>query len=87
VAVNVMDVSVGYELSDDGVNWPGSTTAPAFFTTGVSRQTEGTTIGAFEDIATALTKKYVRFVLWVHNTAGNSGLATCLASLRIERRS
>ena len=35
VAADVMDVSVGYELSDDGVNWPTSTTQPTFFTTSV----------------------------------------------------
>lgn len=87
VANGVMDVSVGYQVSDDGVNWPTSTTAPTLFTANVNRQQEGTAIGNFEDISGNLSKKYVRFVLVVKNTAGNSGLATCLAALRIERRS
>jgi hypothetical protein len=82
-----MDVSVGYQLSDDGVNWPTSTTTPTFFTANVNRQQEGTAIGNFEDISGNLSKKYVRFVIWAKNTAGNTGLATCLAALRIERRS
>lgn len=87
VANGIMDVSVGYQLSDDGVNWPTSTTTPTFFTANVNRQQEGTAIGNFEDISGNLSKKYVRFVIWAKNTAGNTGLATCLAALRIERRS
>ena len=87
VANAVMDVSVGYQVSDDGVNWPTSTTAPTFMTANVNRQQEGTAIGSFEDISGNLSKKYVRFVVWVKNTAGNTGLGTCLAALRIERRS
>jgi hypothetical protein len=87
VANGVMDVSVGYQLSDDGVNWPTSTTTPMFFTANVNRQQEGPAIGNFEDLSSALTKKYVRFVVWVKNTPGNTGLGTCLAAIRIERRS
>ncbi len=87
VGNGVLEVSVGYQISDEGVVWPTSTTAPIFLTAGVLRTQEGTAYGSFEDIAANLTKKYVRFVLWAKNTPGNTGLATCLASLRIERRS
>ena len=87
VGNNVMDISVGYQVSDDGVNWPTSTTMPMFFTVGVSRQQEGTSNGNFEDITSNLSKRYVRFVVWTKNAAGNTSLATCLASIRLERRS
>ena len=86
VATGVMDVSIGYQVSDDGVSWPVSTTTPVAFTSNVSRQGEGVTIGNFEDITNNLTKRFVRFVFWTKNTTGNTGLATCLASLRLERR-
>lgn len=87
VAAAVMNVEVCIQLSDDSVTWPTSTTTPISFATVVSRQSEGTTaITAFEDITSLLTKKYVRFVFFVKNTAGNTGLATCLAAMRIERK-
>jgi len=75
-------------LSDDAVNWPPSTTQPTFFTvTPVSKEVEGvTSITAFEDISSAMTKKYVRFVLWVKNVNAQQALSTCLAAIRIERR-
>lgn len=88
VGNNLMEVQVGWQLSDDGVNWPASTASADvhFFTTAISRQIEGTTSnGAFEDILSSMTKKYVRFVLWVKNVGANQALSTCLASIRIER--
>jgi len=88
VANGVMIVEVCIQLSDDGVSWPTSTSTPISFATAVTKNAEGqTAITAFEDIASLLTKKYARFVVFVKNTAGNTGLATCLASIRIERRS
>lgn len=87
VAANVMNVEICIQLSDDAVNWPTSTTTPVSFSTVVSRQAEGVTaITAFEDITALLTKKYARFVVFAKNTAGNTGLATCLAAIRIERK-
>ena len=58
VAAAVMNVEVCIQLSDDGLNWPTSTTTPTSFATVVSRQSEGfTAITAFEDITSLLTKK------------------------------
>lgn len=93
VAAAAMNVEICIQLSDDGANWPTSTTAPSAgtsvlsFATVVARQSEGfTAITSFEDITALLTKKYVRFVVFVKNTAGNVGLGTCLAAIRIERK-
>lgn len=94
VAGGAMNVEVRIQLSDDGVNWPTSTTAPATgtsvlqFTAVVSKQSEGpTNIQVFEDIAPLLTKKYTRLVLFAKNTGSLTGLGTCLATVRVERKS
>lgn len=92
-AANIQ-VEVCIQLSDDTVTWPSSTTAPQAgtsmlsFATAITRSAEGgTTITAFEDISSLLTKPYFRLVLWVKNIGGNQALTSCLASVRVERRS
>ena len=85
-----MDVEICIELSEDGVSWPTSTTTPTSFAAVVARSSEGTSGpsgNAFEDISSLLTKKYVRFTFWVKNHSGVTTLNTCLASMRIERKS
>lgn len=87
VANSYLEVQIGLQLSDDAAGWNTSTTQPTFFANAVVRSSEGpTTNGAFEDISSLLTKKYVRFVFWVKNLSPNTALSTCLASMRIERQ-
>lgn len=85
-----LDVEICIELSEDGVSWPTSTTTPVSFSAVVVRSSEGISgpSGAlFEDISSLLTKRYVRFTFWVKNHTGVTATSTCLASMRIERKS
>lgn len=87
VGVNIMNVEARIQHSDDAVNWVASTAATTAFPTIVSLQAEGVTSNAvWDDLQSLLTKKYARIVLVVKNTAGNTGLATCLATFRLERK-
>jgi hypothetical protein len=88
VAATNMIVEAALQTSVDGVTWPASTATPTSFATPVTRNQEGVTnITAFEDVSSLLSAPYFRVVLLVKNTAGNSGLGTCLASVRVERKS
>lgn len=93
IAANIQ-VEVCIQLSEDAVGWPASTTAPQAgtsmlsFATAVTKSTEGATaITAFEDISSLLTKPYFRLVLWVKNIGGNQATTSCLAAIRVERKS
>jgi hypothetical protein len=87
VAADKMKVEVGIQVSEDREIWPTSTTQPTFLATSVNRQSEGTTsIEGFEDITSLLTKRYARIVLWVKNVSPETGLCTCLAAIRVERK-
>ena len=78
-------VKVAFQTSDDGMTWPASTTNPPQFALAAATA-EGTTYATtFEDISASLTKKYVRFGVWVYNASG-SLVELCVAAIRIEPR-
>ena len=86
VAASKMQVTVGLQVSADGVTWDVSTLQP-FLLTNVLRSQEGTTpVTVFQDVSSQLTQPYARLVLWVENLTGESGHNTCLASIRVERK-
>ena len=76
---------VGYQLCDDGLTWPPSTTTPNLYVL-AAVSTESVSYGnAWEDISAILTKKYMRSGVWVYNSSG-SLLEFALAAIRIELR-
>lgn len=91
---NGAELQIGLELSDDGETWPGSTSQPSFlFSTAntlAKKDTEGVYYainGSFEDVSSAMTKKYGRWVFWYKNKSGTSTAQLCLAAVRIETKS
>ena len=79
-------VALGWVLSDDGETWPASTAAPGLFdvATIAAQTTEGVFYAtAFENIASVLTKKFVRFGAWIKNDSGST-YETALVSVRLE---
>ena len=72
----LVTVKVAFQTSDDGMTWPASTTNPPQFALAPATA-EGTT---YEDISASLTKKYVRFGVWVYNALG-SLVELCLERL------
>lgn len=85
-------VRVAYQVSDDGI-WPVSTDATNTFllATGGTGQLpatpgEGANYStAWQDIQANLTKKQVRFGVWVFNASGNL-IEMAIAAIRIETR-
>jgi hypothetical protein len=81
-----VSVQVGWQLSVDGETWPLSTDTPGLFNSGtLAAQTTETVAYAtiFENIVSALTKKNVRFGVWVKNGSTNV-LETALVAIRLE---
>jgi hypothetical protein len=88
------EVQIGLEVSDDGENWPSSSTQPSFLfnttNTLAKKDSEGLYFainGSFEDVSSAMTKKYGRWVYWYKNKAGVSAAQLCVAAMRIETKS
>ena len=87
VAASKMQVTVGLQVSVDGVTWDTSITQPPLLLANTGRSQEGpTAVTAFEDVSSTLTLPYARLVLWVQNFSGETAHATCLASIRVERK-
>lgn len=85
---NNIVVEVRVQVSADATSWPTSTTTPTALPTPVVQSAEGFNYGTtWDDVSGLATMRYFRFVLWVKNGAGITGLGTCLASMCIERRS
>ncbi len=85
------DISVvpAWQLSEDGDTWPTTTTTPGTFAGGTigvtsTETTTFSTAGVFEDISASMTKKYVRFGVWVKNLATGTTVEMALAAIRLE---
>ena len=87
-APGLVSVRIAYQVSDDGLTWPSSTTTPGLILVGTlaAATTEGVTYATiFEDISANLTKRYVRFGVWMLNASGTL-LETAVVGVRIEPR-
>ena len=87
-APGLVSVRIGFQTSDDGLTWPASTTTPGLFAlaTLTAATAEGVTYAVvFEDISASLTKRFVRFGVWMLNSSGTL-LETAVVGIRIEPR-
>lgn len=84
-----LGVRVGWQLSNDQLTWPASTSNPTQFATATlaSQSAEGVTYGAvWEDIHASMTARYLRWGAWVMNPT-STALETVLAAIRVDTRS
>lgn len=88
----VASARVGWQLSDDGLTWPSSTTYSSndgdLFATGTlaSQTTESVTLAtAFEDINAKMLRRHLRWGPVI--SGGNSARVLCYGGIRIETRS
>ena len=85
-APGLVNIKVAFQISDDGIAWPASTSVPPQFALAAA-SSEGITYSTtFEDISSSLTKRYVRFGVWVYNSSG-SNTEFALVAIRVETRS
>ena len=85
-APGAVAIKVAYQSSDDGTTWSPSTTVPSQFSLAAAT-TEGQTLSAtFEDISANLTKKHVRFGVWVYNASGTA-TEFAFVAIRLETKS
>lgn len=85
-AAGLVGIKIALQQSDDGITWPSATTVPTQFALAAATGDGQSFATTFEDISASITKRYLRFGVWVYNSSGTN-TEFALVAIRVETRS